>query len=161
MHSVCLVVLITVTSTSTSATLQLNRSTTLPVSSCVILAVCCCLLLFVVECWFVVVGKREQTCIPALGYSFAAGTVDGPGEFDFIQGLLFLLVRCCLFNFVWMLFKVQTIRILSGTLFPLSSPNQRPSRRPARSEHNQIFAFRFYSFAHICFILIVVLLLGS
>ncbi|CAL8087615.1 unnamed protein product [Calicophoron daubneyi] len=26
------------------------------------------------------------TCKPAMGYSFAAGTVDGPGDFDFTQG---------------------------------------------------------------------------
>lgn len=25
-------------------------------------------------------------CLPAMGYSFAAGTTDGPGEFDFRQG---------------------------------------------------------------------------
>ena len=31
-------------------------------------------------------GKVGQTCSPALGYSFAAGTTDGPGEFDFKQG---------------------------------------------------------------------------
>ena len=27
-----------------------------------------------------------KTCKPALGYSFAAGTTDGPGAFDFKQG---------------------------------------------------------------------------
>lgn len=30
-------------------------------------------------------GKPHTTCVPALGYSFAAGTTDGPGEFDFKQ----------------------------------------------------------------------------
>lgn len=25
-------------------------------------------------------------CVPAMGYSFAAGTTDGPGAFDFTQG---------------------------------------------------------------------------
>lgn len=30
-------------------------------------------------------GRRAKTCAPALGYSFAAGTTDGPGEFDFVQ----------------------------------------------------------------------------
>lgn len=27
-----------------------------------------------------------KTCAPAMGYSFAAGTTDGPGAFDFHQG---------------------------------------------------------------------------
>jgi len=31
-------------------------------------------------------GQSVKTCKPALGYSFAAGTTDGPGEFDFTQG---------------------------------------------------------------------------
>merc|ERR1719419_135464 len=31
-------------------------------------------------------GSTVTTCKPALGYSFAAGTTDGPGEFDFTQG---------------------------------------------------------------------------
>lgn len=29
---------------------------------------------------------EKTTCKPAMGYSFAAGTTDGPGAFDFIQG---------------------------------------------------------------------------
>ncbi|XP_019871474.2 neutral ceramidase isoform X2 [Aethina tumida] len=29
--------------------------------------------------------KEVQGCYPAMGYSFAAGTTDGPGEFDFTQ----------------------------------------------------------------------------
>ncbi|XP_054707374.1 putative neutral ceramidase C [Uloborus diversus] len=29
---------------------------------------------------------RRTTCKPAMGYSFAAGTIDCPGEFDFLQG---------------------------------------------------------------------------
>jgi len=33
-------------------------------------------------------GTNMTTCPPALGYSFAAGTTDGPGEFDFTQGTL-------------------------------------------------------------------------
>ncbi|CAH8666127.1 unnamed protein product [Schistosoma bovis] len=28
-----------------------------------------------------------HTCEPAMGFSFAAGTTDGPGDFDFIQGI--------------------------------------------------------------------------
>ncbi|XP_045606118.2 putative neutral ceramidase C [Procambarus clarkii] len=32
-------------------------------------------------------GSSNTTCIPALGYSFAAGTTDGPGAFDFTQGM--------------------------------------------------------------------------
>eukprot|EP00164_Ancoracysta_twista_P004307 GFYU01005800.1.p1 GENE.GFYU01005800.1~~GFYU01005800.1.p1 ORF type:complete len:712 (+),score=286.13 GFYU01005800.1:172-2307(+) len=35
---------------------------------------------------FTSTGKDESTCIPAYGNSFAAGTTDGPGEFDFTQG---------------------------------------------------------------------------
>lgn len=31
-------------------------------------------------------GQQVQTCPSALGYSFAAGTTDGPGAFDFTQG---------------------------------------------------------------------------
>ncbi|XP_045113665.1 neutral ceramidase-like [Portunus trituberculatus] len=31
-------------------------------------------------------GTEVFTCLPALGYSFAAGTIDGPGAFDFTQG---------------------------------------------------------------------------
>uniref|UniRef100_A0A1I8JCZ5 Neutral ceramidase n=1 Tax=Macrostomum lignano TaxID=282301 RepID=A0A1I8JCZ5_9PLAT len=31
-------------------------------------------------------GKRVRTCKPAMGFSFAAGTTDGPGGFDFTQG---------------------------------------------------------------------------
>lgn len=31
-------------------------------------------------------GTWGQTCLPAMGYSFAAGTTDGPGAFDFTQG---------------------------------------------------------------------------
>lgn len=31
-------------------------------------------------------GTTVKTCKPAMGYSFAAGTTDGPGEFDFTQG---------------------------------------------------------------------------
>ncbi|KAF8623397.1 hypothetical protein AX17_007435 [Amanita inopinata Kibby_2008] len=31
-------------------------------------------------------GTTVGTCPPALGYSFAGGTTDGPGAFDFIQG---------------------------------------------------------------------------
>ena len=33
-------------------------------------------------------GSTSHTCPPALGYSFAAGTTDGPGEFDFTQGVI-------------------------------------------------------------------------
>jgi len=33
-------------------------------------------------------GSTASTCTPALGYSFAAGTTDGPGEFDFTQGVV-------------------------------------------------------------------------
>lgn len=29
---------------------------------------------------------QVKGCIPAMGYSFAAGTTDGPGAFDFTQG---------------------------------------------------------------------------
>ncbi|EIM80776.1 Neutral/alkaline nonlysosomal ceramidase [Stereum hirsutum FP-91666 SS1] len=31
-------------------------------------------------------GTTVQTCPPAMGYSFAGGTTDGPGAFDFTQG---------------------------------------------------------------------------
>ncbi|VDL17551.1 unnamed protein product [Hymenolepis diminuta] len=32
--------------------------------------------------------KTGKTCLPALGYSFGAGTTDGPGVSDFTQGML-------------------------------------------------------------------------
>lgn len=35
---------------------------------------------------FLANGTTAKTCTPALGYSFAAGTIDGPGAFDFTQG---------------------------------------------------------------------------
>ena len=31
-------------------------------------------------------GSKISTCKPAIGWSFAAGTTDGPGAFSFIQG---------------------------------------------------------------------------
>lgn len=31
-------------------------------------------------------GASAKTCKPAMGFSFAAGTTDGPGAFDFTQG---------------------------------------------------------------------------
>jgi len=31
-------------------------------------------------------GEIVTTCPPAVGFSFAAGTTDGPGAFDFTQG---------------------------------------------------------------------------
>jgi neutral ceramidase len=31
-------------------------------------------------------GRKVRTCKPAMGYSFAAGTIDGAGAFDFKQG---------------------------------------------------------------------------
>jgi len=36
-----------------------------------------------------------KTCKPAMGYSFAAGTTDGPGAFDFHQGIIVYI--CCFF----------------------------------------------------------------
>ena len=30
---------------------------------------------------------QVKTCKPAMGFSFAAGTTDGPGEFSFEQGM--------------------------------------------------------------------------
>ncbi|XP_058064206.1 neutral ceramidase [Anopheles bellator] len=32
--------------------------------------------------------RRVRGCLPAMGYSFAAGTTDGPGAFDFQQGTI-------------------------------------------------------------------------
>eukprot|EP01080_Neovahlkampfia_damariscottae_P003290 gene3290-5731_t len=40
----------------------------------------------VVEAEYSNTGKNEKTCRAALGYSFAAGTTDGPGGFNFWQG---------------------------------------------------------------------------
>ena len=45
---------------------------------------------------------QVQGCLPAMGYSFAAGTTDGPGTFTFRQGMktenpLWNVVR----NFLW------------------------------------------------------------
>lgn len=41
---------------------------------------------FNVSSAFTSTGKAATTCNAALGYSFAAGTTDGPGMFDFTQG---------------------------------------------------------------------------
>ena len=35
---------------------------------------------------FIFYCLQVKLCKPALGYSFAAGTTDGPGAFDFTQG---------------------------------------------------------------------------
>ena len=35
-------------------------------------------------------GTMQHACKSAMGYAFAAGTTDGPGAFDFIQGMFFL-----------------------------------------------------------------------
>lgn len=35
---------------------------------------------------FSTTGETGKTCTAAMGYSFAAGTTDGPGDFDFTQG---------------------------------------------------------------------------
>jgi len=37
---------------------------------------------------------QVQTCPPAMGDSFAAGTVDGPGAFNFKQGTTFFIIMC-------------------------------------------------------------------
>lgn len=37
--------------------------------------------------------KGKKTCKPAMGYSFAAGTTDGPGAFDFTQGMFKCLMQ--------------------------------------------------------------------
>lgn len=34
-------------------------------------------------------NQQVKTCKPAMGFSFAAGTTDGPGAFNFTQGI------CC------------------------------------------------------------------
>ena len=39
-------------------------------------------------------GSTSHTCPPALGYSFAAGTTDGPGEFDFTQVNVWMFISC-------------------------------------------------------------------
>ena len=38
-------------------------------------------------------GRTGVTCPAAMGYSFAAGTTDGPGAFDFIQVMQSTLKR--------------------------------------------------------------------
>ena len=42
---------------------------------------------YFILCW------QVQTCPPAMGDSFAAGTTDGPGAFNFKQGIYFLSVH--------------------------------------------------------------------
>ena len=39
-----------------------------------------------------------KTCKPAMGYSFAAGTTDGPGAFDFTQGTYNRMLCYVMFN---------------------------------------------------------------
>jgi neutral ceramidase len=39
-------------------------------------------------CKFIVVSVlKVHGCLPGMGYSFAAGTTDGPGSFSFHQGM--------------------------------------------------------------------------
>lgn len=52
-------------------------------------------------------GNISHTCPAALGYSFAAGTTDGPGQFDFTQ-VAFLTGSFSLF------FNQSQIRSLSA-----------------------------------------------
>lgn len=40
-------------------------------------------------------GAYESLCAPAMGMSFAAGTTDGPGMFNFAQGDTKVRVRVC------------------------------------------------------------------
>ncbi len=35
---------------------------------------------------------QGKTCKPSMGYSFAAGTTDGPGDFDFTQGHIYSII---------------------------------------------------------------------
>ena len=46
-----------------------------------------------------ILGSVSKTCPAAMGYSFAAGTTDGPGEFDFTQGTLISRIFLKLFVF--------------------------------------------------------------
>ncbi|EIN06637.1 Neutral/alkaline nonlysosomal ceramidase [Punctularia strigosozonata HHB-11173 SS5] len=57
-------------------------------------------------------GTNVTTCPPGMGYSFAAGTTDGPGAFDFIQGENSTNVN----NPLWELVK--------GFVTPLPPPEQ-------------------------------------
>lgn len=52
----------------------------------------------VLFCFFLLLIK-VKTCKPALGYSFAAGTIDGVGAFNFTQGNL---GNGCQYSFVQM-----------------------------------------------------------
>lgn len=54
------------------------------------------------------VGKSDKTCQPALGYSFAAGTTDGPGASIFSQGKT---EENAFFNFIRFFIKVPSENI--------------------------------------------------
>ena len=42
---------------------------------------------------------QGTTCKPSMGYSFGAGTVDGPGGFDFKQGKVHYTWYCLILHY--------------------------------------------------------------
>jgi len=50
-----------------------------------------CCLFVAVSPQFTISGNVEYTCPGGLGDSFAAGTTDGPGDFNFVEGCAFFL----------------------------------------------------------------------
>lgn len=73
-------------------------------------------------------GTQTTTCPAAMGYSFAAGTTDGPGAFDFIQ---VPDVQNCTFFLMWRLGGADLATIhatvdrgrIKAMIFGISSPD--------------------------------------
>lgn len=64
-------------------------------------------------------NQQVKTCKPAMGFSFAAGTTDGPGAFNFTQGICcshFLSILCC-FDVIYNWIGIS-LWILKVTLLP-------------------------------------------
>ncbi|CAL1711862.1 unnamed protein product [Somion occarium] len=80
-------------------------------------------------------GTTVQTCPPAMGFSFAGGTTDGPGAFDFIQGDNSSNPQ----NPFW--------EIVKGAVTPLPSPEQVQCQSPKPILLNTGFAHSPYEWS--------------
>ncbi|KAI0077234.1 Neutral/alkaline nonlysosomal ceramidase [Panus rudis PR-1116 ss-1] len=80
-------------------------------------------------------GSTAQTCPPAMGFSFAGGTTDGPGAFDFIQGDNSSTPQ----NPFW--------EIVKGAVTPLPNPEQVACQQPKPILLNTGFAHTPYNWS--------------
>lgn len=66
----------------------------------------------------VINNRTISTCKPAMGYSFAAGTMDGPGAFDFQQGTDHVQILAYLnIHFIFRHNQIKPILELSSRLY--------------------------------------------